>query len=366
MTSDTQTLMQIFTSSTPLLDVRAPVEFSGGAVPGAINIPLLDDKQREAIGVEYAEQGQDAAIELGLKTATDDIRQARLQAWREFTDQHPQGYLYCLRGGLRSKITQSWLQQAGVDYPRIEGGYKAMRGYLISEFERLSAAGNMIVISAPTGSGKTTLINRLQSSIDLEGIARHRGSAFGSLFVDQPAQATWENQVAVNWIKLEAESDAPVVFESESQLIGRVALPHYFQNALRSAPVIELLTGDDERIENICHDYIGTTLAHYRNTGNESQSLDGFEAFIRGCLQRIQKRLGGERFLRLDALLPLMTAELKEDKSLANTHEIVRTLLLEYYDPLYAHKMLGREDQVVFRGSADEIAAWLQSQPANH
>jgi len=366
MTSDTHTFTKIFTSSTPLLDVRAPVEFRGGAMPGAINIPLLDDKQREAIGVEYAEQGQDAAIELGLNTATEEIRQARLHAWREFTDQHPHGYLYCLRGGLRSKITQSWLQEAGVEYPRIEGGYKAMRGFLISEFERLSAAGNMIVISAPTGSGKTTLINRLQSSIDLEGIARHRGSAFGSLFVDQPAQATWENQVAVNWIKLEAESDAPVVFESESQLIGRVALPHYFQNALRSATVVELITGDEERIKNICHDYIGTTLEHYRNIGSEAQSLDGFEDFIRGCLQRIKKRLGGERFTRLDALLPLMTVELKENKPLEHTHEIVRTLLHEYYDPLYAHKMLGREGQVAFRGSADEITSWLQSQSVGH
>jgi len=354
MTTNSQVLSKIFTSSTPLLDVRAPVEFSRGAVPGAINIPLLDDKQREAIGIEYAEQGQDAAIELGLRTATEEIRQNRIQAWREFTNAHPHGYLYCFRGGLRSKITQTWLQEAGVEYPRIEGGYKAMRSFLISEFERLSAAGNMIVISAPTGSGKTALIKRLQSSIDLEGIAKHRGSAFGSLFVAQPAQATWENEVAANWIKLEATTHSPVVFESESQLIGRVALPPYFQSALRSAPVVELVTDNEVRIENICNDYIGTTLEHYRNTRNEAQSLDGFEDFIRGCLQRIQKRLGGERFKRLDVLLPSMTAD----------HEIVRTLLHEYYDPLYAHKMIGREGQVVFRGGADDIVSWLQNRAA--
>jgi len=110
--SDTADIKRILTDNIPLLDIRAPVEFQRGAADCAVNIPLLDDKQRELIGKEYAQKGQDAAIALGLESATDDIKQARLKGWSDFVNKHPEGYLYCFRGGMRSSITQQWMNES--------------------------------------------------------------------------------------------------------------------------------------------------------------------------------------------------------------------------------------------------------------
>jgi len=112
--SDTADIERIVLEGTPLLDVRAPVEYERGCIGDAANLPLLDDQQRETIGTEYANNGQDAAIALALTHVTDEVKNGRVQQWSQFVKQNPQGYLYCFRGGLRSEITQQWLQEAGV------------------------------------------------------------------------------------------------------------------------------------------------------------------------------------------------------------------------------------------------------------
>lgn len=366
MRKDTDDIAGIFLNNLPLLDVRAPVESERGSLPSATNVPLLDNHQRELIGTEYAKHGQDAAIELGLSQVTDEIKQHRLQGWTDFIKDNPTGYLYCFRGGLRSKTTQSWLQEAGIEYPRVVGGYKAMRSYLQQEFEKLSDAGNMLVLSAPTGSGKTTLIQKLSKSVDIEGLAKHRGSAFGSLFVDQPAQATWENEVAAHWLQVSGQSTTPVMFESESHLIGRISLPKYLQDAIRSAPVVELVTPLADRIKNISDDYIGTAMYKFQLAFDREQSLLQLESFIADNLGRIQRRLGGERYKRLLAHVPAAVDEVRDNtgdhlKHGSSMGTIVKTLLLDYYDPLYAHKMKGREGQVVYRGTEKEVTHWLQA-----
>lgn len=359
MRSDTASIERLVLENTPLLDVRAPVEFRRGALEGAVNVPLLDDEQRDQIGKEYADKGQDAAIALGLESVTNDIKRSRLAAWADFTREHPEGYICCFRGGLRSRISQQWLKEAGIDYPKVTGGYKAIRSYLLQQFEELSAAGNILVLSAPTGSGKTELINELTQSVDIEGLAKHRGSAFGSLFVDQPSQVNWENAVAARWIRLTNASQKPVLFESESQLIGRIALPDFFQTALRSAPVVELIASTKDRINRIREDYINTVLNSHEGDLSEAESLNKLESFASDNLGRIQRRLGGERYKKLSALVPQAVNELRAQAPPESVNKIVETLLHDYYDPLYAHKMIGREDQVVFSGTADEIISWL-------
>src|SRR5690606_21350444 len=140
-----------------------------------INMPLLDDAQREQVGIRYKQQGPQAAIALGLELATPSLRAARLAQWREFYRQHPDGYLYCFRGGLRSQTTQQWLREAGIDYPRVLGGYKAMRGFLLGEFERSVRELPLLVLGGRTGSGKTAFLLQTPPFLDLEGLARHRG-----------------------------------------------------------------------------------------------------------------------------------------------------------------------------------------------
>lgn len=359
MHCDTADIERIILDDIPLLDVRAPVEFTRGCIGEAVNAPLLDDQQREMIGTEYANKGQDAAIALGLEHVTDELKESKLKQWKQFFEQHPEGYLYCFRGGLRSKITQQWLREAGLNCPKVIGGYKAVRSYLLSQFERLAAEGNILVLSAPTGSGKTDLICRLNQSVDIEGLARHRGSAFGSMFVPQPTQINWENSVISAWLRAEKGGSKPVMFESESQLIGRIALPSFFQDALRAAPVVELVTSTEGRIRQIREDYIGTAMNTYRQELTEQESYRQLESFISHNLGRIQKRLGGERYQRLIAMVPDAVNELQTNNGTETMDSIVSTLLHDYYDPLYAHKMIGREEQIVFSGSADEIVEWV-------
>ena len=116
-----------------------------------------------------------------------------MAAWAGFANAHPDGFLYCFRGGMRSQIVQQWLRaEAGIDYPRITGGYKAMRGYLIGVTDR-AARGNLLVLGGLTGSGKTEILSDLGAAVDLEGLARHRRSSFGRRAQAQPSQIDFEN-----------------------------------------------------------------------------------------------------------------------------------------------------------------------------
>ncbi len=191
-------LHSLFTHDTALLDVRAAIEYQHGAFPHTTNVPLLNDKQRHQIGICYKEQGQDAAILLGERLLTPEKRQRCIANWQTFIQSNPEGVLYCFRGGMRSKISQTWIaEHTGIVYPRVEGGYKAMRRYLIKQSERLIKSTTFIIIGGKTGSGKTRVLKQLDSMIDLEGLANHRGSAFGACATPQPTQINFENNLAI-------------------------------------------------------------------------------------------------------------------------------------------------------------------------
>src|SRR5262249_43518466 len=150
--------------------------------PSAINLPLLTDSERAAIGTHYKAHGQQAAIELGESLVSGDTRAARIDAWRTFVAAHPTAMLYCWRGGLRSQIAQDWLREAGVAVPRVAGGYKALRRTCMVAIDEFSASARLLVVGGRTGSGKTELLGAFANSIDLERLANHRGSAFGAAF----------------------------------------------------------------------------------------------------------------------------------------------------------------------------------------
>lgn len=179
----------ILASDTPLIDVRAPVEFSQSAMPAAINLPLMNDEERAAVGTCYKRQGPEAALALGHKLVQGDLRASRTQAWLEACARYPHGYLCCARGSQRSHIVQQWLKEAGVDYPLIVGGYKALRQAAIQATDEL-VQRPIVLIGGCTGNGKTQLVCSRPDGIDLEGLAHHRGSSFGRTLQDQHPQAT--------------------------------------------------------------------------------------------------------------------------------------------------------------------------------
>ncbi|EEC1913273.1 tRNA 2-selenouridine(34) synthase MnmH, partial [Salmonella enterica subsp. enterica serovar Enteritidis] len=152
-------------ADTPLIDVRAPIEFEQGAMPGAINLPLMMDDERAAVGTCYKRQGADAALALGHRLVCGDIRQQRLEAWKAAYQRFPNGYLCCARGGQRSHIVQRWLQETGIDCPLIEGGYKALRQTAIQATWQL-AQKPILLIGGCTGSGKTQLVRQQPNGVD--------------------------------------------------------------------------------------------------------------------------------------------------------------------------------------------------------
>ena len=362
---DIQDYRQLFLSDVPLMDVRAPIEFSKGAFPTAINLPVLNDRERELVGTCYKEKGQDAAIALGHSLLTDDIKLHRVQEWSDFAKANPEGYLYCFRGGLRSRSTQQALKDAGVNYPLVLGGYKAMRRFLIDELEVNASTLPYCVVAGPTGSGKTELILELKGAVDLEGLANHRGSSFGKLPGGQPSQIDFENRLSIALLRHRAKSTpvAPVYVEDEGRLIGRCALPETLKGRMSISPVIVLEATIESRVDRGVKDYAENMYDRFQALyESKDQAFDALEEHLKGSLSRIKRRLGGERYSRLDGMLTEALQLHKQTENVQVYRELVSELLLEYYDPMYEYEDKQKKRQVLFKGDHDMILEWARSE----
>ncbi|MEX2961605.1 tRNA 2-selenouridine(34) synthase MnmH [Microbulbifer sp. TYP-18] len=356
MCQNTADYRQLFLDDTPLMDVRAPVEFARGAFPQARNLPLLDDRQRELVGTEYRRAGQAAAVALGWKLATEGVLAQRLAQWRAFATRHRAAHLYCFRGGLRSRTAQQLLRQSGIEMPLVEGGYKAMRAFLLQQLEAHCAGLPLVVIGGHTGSGKTDLIRRAGRALDLEGIAHHRGSSFGRTRHAQPAQIDFENRVSIDLLKL-AQGRGPVFVEDESRLIGRCALPPVLQQAMAAAPRVLVLESVEKRARRIVRDYVADALERFADADQGPELALGEE--LRESLGRIRKRLGDLRHRQLDAQLQEANRELRENGTTEAFIPLVMALLTDYYDGAYDYLMQKQPGEILFRGDFDEVAQWL-------
>jgi len=357
---DTNDYQRLFLQDIPMMDVRAPVEFDKGAFSNSQNIPILDDLQREAIGTCYKQEGQDAAIALGLQLVNPDIREQRLEQWTQFVKAHPGGYLYCFRGGLRSRTTQDWLQEQGVDYPLINGGYKAMRTYLMQQQELCAEQIPLVILSGYTGSGKTHVLHKTRYHIDLEGLANHRGSAFGSDVNDfQPTQINWENQLSIACLKYRHQlPQSGLLLEDESKRIGRNILPDSLHTKMAQAPYIFLERELDQRVAIIRDDYFTNSWPLYQQQYQHT-AQENFSTFLLGSLARIQKRLGGVLYQKINASFTLALEHLFATGESHLFDEGVRLLLLEYYDPMYLYQLKNKQREILFRGTESEILAWV-------
>ena len=320
------------------MDVRAPVEFTKGAFPEAENQPLMTDEERAKVGTCYKLHGQQAAIELGKELVNNQIKQQRVATWRSFYQAHPNGYFYCFRGGLRSQITQTWLQEVGIELPFIEGGYKAMRQFLIDVIEQASKRP-MLIVCGKTGCGKTEYIHSRNDAIDLEGIANHRGSSFGESITPQPTQINFENHLAVELLKHQAQAHETLVLEDESYLIGRSAIPKCFYQAMQSAPIIIIEASLDERIQRIVNDYAIQPCAQYVQQLGESVGFTAFSNHLLNGLDKIRKRLGGQLHQQIRSILLLALKEQQSQGSVALYFDAIKLLLEKYYDPMYEYQL---------------------------
>lgn len=353
----TEDFRRIVLENRPLIDVRAPVEFESGAFPQAVNLPLLTDEERHRIGIRYKQEGNAAAVTLG-KQLVGPHKTERVEAWADFIRQHPDAWLYCFRGGQRSQIAQAWLDEAGVSLPRLQGGYKAFRHYLIRESERISSEADTLIIGGRTGSGKTLLLRELGNAVDLEALANHRGSSFGRYVTPQPSQIDFENRLAYALIRHEAQKHRHLVIEHESRNIGRVYIPKPVYDHFLEGSLIILTAPLEERVNIIFDEYVTQALAGYRAVYKEQAERQWFDDANAG-LDRIRKRLGDERHRQIKALFASAFAAQRHTGALEGHTDWIRILLRDYYDPMYDYQIKKSTMPVVFRGEAPEVAAYI-------
>ena len=331
--------VSLIRGETTVMDVRAPEEFSRGAIARSVNLPILNDDERARVGTCYKHEGQAAAIELGHRLVSGATKTARIQAWAEIADAHPDAAICCWRGGLRSTLAQQWLAESGRDVPRVIGGYKALR-HVCMETLPAATSRRWVVVSGRTGTGKTHVIHALTNAIDLEGLANHRGSAFGARSTPQPAPATFENHLAAEI--LAHDDTVTIALEDESRTIGRLGLPQDIFEAMQRAPIVILEASLDERISNIYAEYVIADQAPER---------------LFTALDRIKKRLGGQRHLELTRQMREAFEHADEDRHRA----WIRQLLSDYYDPMYDYQIEKKKGRSVFAGQRSAIVEFLQT-----
>jgi len=303
--------IQTLAKSHCFIDARSPSEFAAGHIPGAINIPILDDAQRHDVGVCYKEKGNNAAIELGFELAGGDFAQ-KIRTAKSVAQNKPI-VVYCWRGGQRSAILSWLLSTAGLNIQRLEGGYKAFRQQGRQLF---SQQHSLMMLTGKTGCGKTQILQALaqsgQNIIDLEEIANHRGSAFGGIEMPpQPTQEHFENLLA--W-QLAEVSGGHIWVEGESRFIGKVRIPDEFFSQMQNCSSIQVELSIDSRVMRVLREY-----------GQYNPDV------LREKTQSIAKRMGGDKVkISLEAL----------DQGDMEGWVLP---LLEYYDKTYLHSIDGRK-----------------------
>ncbi|WP_285418611.1 tRNA 2-selenouridine(34) synthase MnmH [Pseudomonas sp. efr-133-TYG-5] len=360
MSADFTDYRDIFLNDRPLMDARAPVEFHKGAFPGVVNLPLMNDIERQRIGTCYKQHGQQAAIELGHQLVSGAVKAERIQAWADFARAHPDGFLYCFRGGLRSQITQQWLRdEAGIDYPRIGGGYKAMRNFLIETLAEAVQQCDFVLLGGMTGTGKTEALVQLRNSLDLEGHANHRGSSFGKRATGQPSNIDFENRLAIDVLKKRAAGIQQFVLEDESRVVGSCALPLPLYQGMQQYPMVWLEDSFDHRVQRILRDYVVDLAGEFTAVHGE-QGFALFCARLLASLNNVQKRLGGERHRRLLTLMEQALAEQGRSGAVDLHRGWIEGLLREYYDPMYAFQREKKGARIEFAGEQGAVLEYLR------
>ncbi len=320
-----------------LIDLRTPSEYEAETIPGAINIPIFSDEEREEIGKTYKNISVGLAKEIGLEKVSQKLPRLYKEI-SQLEKEHDNLVFFCARGGMRSRSLVALLRSLNVKASKIENGYKGYRQYINEDLPRQVEEIEFYVLYGNTGSGKTEILKMLGEkgidTLDLEGCANHRGSTLGSVGLGkQNSQKMFESLL---YDSLKNRKSNRVFVEGESKRIGRDIIPDYLFKAIKEGHNIKIITDLEKRIDNILKDYV-------HDTDDE----------IIESLDHMRKHMGNQN---VDRLIDLIKEK--------NYREAIKDLMEKYYDPLYEHNI--KEYEKVFNyidhGIVNEIINWLGSE----
>lgn len=358
MLETTKDFKELVLNEIPLIDVRAPIEFEKGAFPGAVNLPILNNKERETIGIEYKNAGNEMATALGHEIVSGENKAMKIKAWTDFIDANPNAMLYCFRGGSRSRIAQQWLHEAGYPIVRLEGGYKAFRRFLLEALEPKNQDYKPVRLTGHTGSAKTDILLEIDNMIDLEGIANHRGSAFGDYATGQPAQIDFENVLAYDLITKQAKGYKHIVFEDEGRNVGKRFIPKDLVDFTRDADYVVLEVPFDERVQITLDNYVIDSIKEYIDFHGDDGAQQWHD-YIVTSFNKILKKLGGQNHKILLALFEEAYSLQLTSNDYSKHKEWIAWLLKDYYDPMYSYQMDQIANNIVFTGDRDSVLDYL-------
>lgn len=296
----------------PIIDVRSPGEYSHAHIPGAINIPLFSNDERVKVGTCYKQQGRDAAVRLGLEMVGPKL--ALFVKKADLIAPQREVLVHCWRGGMRSGSFAWLLRTAGFRVSTLDGGYKAYRNHVLESFGRPQ---NITILGGQTGSGKTDILRALaemgEQVIDLEGIAHHKGSAYGAIGqTPQPSSEQFENLLHQQWVSLDPKRR--VWLEDESRHIGGCFIPlAFWQQMQQPTEFVFVDLPKALRIQRLVREY-----ACYDHT------------LLQAATERIKKRLGGQHYkAAIEALQ-------------RHDYATVADISLNYYDKAYLYELSQR------------------------
>jgi len=354
----TKDFRQIVLDDVPLIDVRAPVEFEGGAFPTTVNLPLMNNEERHLVGICYKEHGNAEAVKLGHELVSGEVKRERIAAWAEQIERRPDTMLYCFRGGMRSQVSQQWIaEETGTVIPRLEGGYKAFRNHLIDQLDPANQTAIPVILGGRTGTGKTILLQQLENAVDLEAIANHRGSSFGRFTTPQPCPVDFENSLAWAFIKHTAAGHRHIILEDEGRNIGDRYLPQPLVEHFRKASLVVLERSMEERVQITFDEYITAAQLEYNTAYGDENGIEEWLTYMDNCIDRIRKRLGGLRHQQIKQFLHAA----HESSDPEQHKEWIEQLLRDYYDPMYDYQIQNKRSTIVFKGNAAEVLDYLQS-----
>ncbi|MCT8139911.1 tRNA 2-selenouridine(34) synthase MnmH [Anaerobacillus sp. CMMVII] len=299
------------------IDVRSPLEFEESSLPNAVNVPIFNNEERVKVGTAYKQLGKAVAIKLGLAIYSKKITEI-FDTILKLKEQHPNEkvVIVCARGGMRSSTIASTLNMLGMHCYQLDGGFRSYRKLIMDKLENYSAfIKRFFIVSGNTGTRKTVVLQRLKQEgypiIDLEGLAAHRGSAFGGIGLKARTQKQFD---ALLVEELEIHQNSPyIIIESESKRIGNIIVPDFIIHGKKAGINIELLHPLEQRVQHLIETY---------QPNKYGQEV--FEAFL-----AIKKRMQVDIANEIEVLLKTQQYE-----------RAFEMLLTTYYDPQYNHASL--------------------------